>query len=83
MLDVTICVLYSDINCVQLTSSAVELQESELIPASFVLESLADYLYRQDSANITRPVLEQQAGYELHNSHDCIKIKDKTYLCAQ
>ena len=48
--------------CVQLTSSAAELQESELIPASFVLASLADYLYRQDSVNTTRPVLEEQAG---------------------
>ena len=58
--------LYNDIlvYCVQLTSSAAELEESELIPASLVLASLADYLYRQDSTNITRPVLEQQAGYE-------------------
>ena len=62
MLDVAICVLYSDINCVQLTSSAAELEETKLIPASLVLASLADYLYRQDSVNTTRPVLEEQAG---------------------
>ena len=68
--------LYQDLNfakfqyidCVQLTSSAMELQESELIAASFVLASLADYLYRQDSTNVNRTVLEQQAGCE----YDCI-----------